>query len=257
MLNTQRYIHDYIEWLKTELTIEPLEKNGWTKLLTPFLDRHNDSIAVYIKEVDSKLTITDDAYTMYDIETSGFNITGNRKEIIDKICRGFAVTLNKNEITIETNIDELPININRVIQTMLAIGDLSYLSKSNVRNLFFEDVKNWFDDNFIKYQPKYRVKGSSYEYDFDFYVPANNGVLPRIIETEKNPNKNNIEHIMFRYIDIEKSSDELSNVGKTILCHENGVKLNNDSVSMGQFYGIDILSWNNKPAINKLFMVNC
>ena len=47
---------------------------GIYRVTLPYLDRHNDQVEVYIKRNADDFTITDDGYTVADLEMSGVNI---------------------------------------------------------------------------------------------------------------------------------------------------------------------------------------
>jgi hypothetical protein len=63
-------IGSYVSWLNEELRVEALENS--CVISTPFLDRHNDEIEVYIeKQDDGQFFLTDDGYTLSDLRHSG------------------------------------------------------------------------------------------------------------------------------------------------------------------------------------------
>jgi len=43
----ERLISDYLRWLKQGLEVHELERS--CKIATPFLDRHNDEIEIYVE----------------------------------------------------------------------------------------------------------------------------------------------------------------------------------------------------------------
>ena len=42
-------IDKYLKWIKDN-TVETKQDNGWTEVATPFMDRHNDGLIIYVKE---------------------------------------------------------------------------------------------------------------------------------------------------------------------------------------------------------------
>ena len=58
----QRLIDEYLRWLKEQ--IEITEIDGSCQISTPFLDRHNDAIEIYVEKKDGSLRLTDDGYTI-------------------------------------------------------------------------------------------------------------------------------------------------------------------------------------------------
>jgi hypothetical protein len=45
----ERLIFDYLRWLKEGLRVSELESS--CKIATPFLDRHNDEIEIYVESM--------------------------------------------------------------------------------------------------------------------------------------------------------------------------------------------------------------
>ena len=84
-------INDYIEWLRQNISIK--EINGIYEITTPFLDRHNDHLQIYIKKSDGGLILTDNGQTITNLRLSGFEFTPEKKQILNSILNGFGVKL--------------------------------------------------------------------------------------------------------------------------------------------------------------------
>ena len=54
-------ISRYYEWLKAKTSWR--EINDWVEITTPYLDRHNDYIQIYLRQQGSEWVLTDDGYT--------------------------------------------------------------------------------------------------------------------------------------------------------------------------------------------------
>ena len=93
-MNANTFIETYIAWLKQNTTALQIG-NDVVEINSPFLDRHNDYIQIYISLSDGGYILTDDGYTISDLEMSGlaFNTT-KRKEELNTILNGFGVSLN-------------------------------------------------------------------------------------------------------------------------------------------------------------------
>src|SRR5207302_432492 len=61
----ERLIADYLRWLKEGLQVSELE--GSCRIATPFVDRHNDEIEIYVEKRNGGLLLTDDGYTIADL----------------------------------------------------------------------------------------------------------------------------------------------------------------------------------------------
>src|SRR5208337_3151285 len=68
-LNYERLISDYLRWLREGLRVSEHESS--CRIATPFLDRHNDEIEIYVERRDGGFLLTDDGYTIADLRASG------------------------------------------------------------------------------------------------------------------------------------------------------------------------------------------
>src|SRR5438093_11227809 len=104
----QRLISDYLRWLKEGLEVSELEGGG-CKIATPFLDRHNDEIEIYVERRNGGLLLTDDGYTLSDLEASGMTLsTGKRKAHLQTILNGFGVQLQGDELQAHASPHDFP-----------------------------------------------------------------------------------------------------------------------------------------------------
>ena len=56
----QDLVDAYVEWLKQKINAKNID--GVCEITTPFLDRHNDHLQIYIKKAGDALILTDDGY---------------------------------------------------------------------------------------------------------------------------------------------------------------------------------------------------
>nr|WP_072513786.1 DUF1828 domain-containing protein [Ndongobacter massiliensis] len=129
------FIEDYSAWFKSELSETKLE-NGLFEITTPFLDRHNDYTQIYVKTLPNETyELSDGGYILSDLELSGLNVTTpKRKELIDQAVMRFGASIDLDgQITVSVQGKNfLPQAKHRLIQTMLSVDDLFYLSKENI-----------------------------------------------------------------------------------------------------------------------------
>ena len=77
----QEIIDTYVAWLRRGIQVESV--NGSCELTTPFLDRHNDHLQVYVTRSGDDVRVSDDGYILADLEQSGLEIsTPKRGEIL-------------------------------------------------------------------------------------------------------------------------------------------------------------------------------
>lgn len=82
MVKITSLMDDYWSWIKKDTEI--LGIKDWHEITTPFLDRHNDVIRIYEKSDGDSIQLTDDGYTISDLEISGCEVhTPKRREILE------------------------------------------------------------------------------------------------------------------------------------------------------------------------------
>lgn len=126
--NIREQIDAYYEWLKKNTDIRKVD-HEWYTISTPFIDRHNDFIEIYVKYEDDKYFITDDGSTIDNLEASGCAVnSGRRLTILKNTVNGFGVKLKSNALEIESTKLNFPQAKHCLIQAILAINDMFYLS---------------------------------------------------------------------------------------------------------------------------------
>jgi hypothetical protein len=168
----EQLLLNYRAWLRDKTTLRQV--NGeWVEITTPYLDRHNDALQIYIRAENGAYVLTDDKYTIHDLEASGCNLhTEKRQDLLKMTLNGFGVKLQDEALEVHATADNFPLKKHGLIQAMLAVNDLFYLAKPVVESLFFEDVVSWLDANEIRYTPGVKFPGiSSYDHLFNFVIP--------------------------------------------------------------------------------------
>lgn len=151
----------YLNWLKENIEQYKIKDNIF-RMTFPFLDRNNDFTEFYIIQRDNgTYCLTDDGATISKLQYSGFefNKSKHRKAILNSVIAAYGVTLTKdNELTITCTLDELPLKKHILSQCMIKVGDLFYLSKTNVQSVLLEDIQIFFDENDIRYVENVPIK---------------------------------------------------------------------------------------------------
>jgi hypothetical protein len=179
----EKLLNDYRAWLKDRTTLREVN-DEWIEITTPYLDRHNDALQIYARQQNGGYLLTDDSYTIHDLESSGCMLnTGKRQDLLRMTLSGFGVKLHDEALEIHASAETFPLRKHNLIQAMLAVNDLFYLAKPMVESLFFEDVIAWLDANDIRYTPKAKFTGiSGYDHLFDFVIPKSRKQPERMIQ---------------------------------------------------------------------------
>lgn len=194
-------INEYSNWLKDKTALK--EMANFVEITTPYLDRHNDYFQIYIKKDNGSYILSDGGYVIEDLKQSGCDIeTPKRKNLLQMTLNGFGVQLNENEISIYAYPENFPLKKHNLIQAMLAVNDLFYLSVSFTKSLFLEDVAQWLDLSDIRYTPSVKFTGKSgFDHYFDFVIPHSKKKPERILKAINKPNRDTAEALAFSWID--------------------------------------------------------
>ena len=198
----EQLLHNYRAWLKDKTTLRQV--NGeWVEITTPYLDRHNDALQIYIRAENGGYVLTDDRYTVHDLEASGCNLhTEKRQDLLKMTLNGFGVKLNAEALEIHATPETFPLRKHNLIQAMLAVNDLFFLAKPMVESLFLEDVIAWLDANEVRYTPKVKFTGiSGYDHLFDFVIPKSRVQPERILHAINRPTRDTAEVFIHKWND--------------------------------------------------------
>ena len=197
----QRLMDDYWAWLKARTSLRQI--GDYVEITTPYLDRHNDYFQIYAKQTDGGLLLTDDGYTIGDLERSGFTIESpKRQRLLDLTLNGFGVTRRDNALEVRTSRDAFSLRKHNLLQAMLAVNDLFYMAPPTVESLFLEDVEGWLNLNDVRFSPKVKFTGKSgYDHMFDFLIPKSSKQPERLIRAINKPSRDSAEALAFSWID--------------------------------------------------------
>lgn len=201
---TNQLLENYLSWLKDTTTLRQVEE--WVEITTPYLDRHNDYLQIYIRRQNGDYLLTDDGYILGDLERSGCKLdTPKRHALLTMTLNGFGVQLANGELTIRASQDNFAQKKNNLIQAMLAINDLFYLAMPTVASVFLEDVIAWLDLHDIRYTPKAKFTGrSGLDHLFDFVIPKSRSQPERILQAVNRPARDTAQTMVFSWIDTKE-----------------------------------------------------
>jgi hypothetical protein len=204
MSTTDDLINRYYNWLKAKTNWR--EINDWVEITTPYLDRHNDCIQIYLKRQGGEWVLTDDGYTLADLAQSGCEIdTPRRKALLATTLNGFGVQQTFDALEVKATEENFPLRKHSLLQAILAVNDLFYVARANVESFFFEDVALWLDDADVRYTSRVNFVGRShYNHQFDFVVPKSRRAPERILRVINNPNKDTAQSTAFAWLDTKE-----------------------------------------------------
>jgi len=197
----QRLMAAYHAWLKDKSVLRQVDQ--WVEITTPYLDRHNDYIQIYAKRANGGFLLTDDGYTIDDLEQSGCKLESRkRQDLLKMTLNGFGVQLDGKALQVHASPDNFALRKHNLVQAMLAVNDMFYLAVPMVASLFFEDVVSWLDVHDIRYTPKVKFTGKSgYDHLFDFVIPKSRRQPERIMQAITRPNRDTAQAVAFSWLD--------------------------------------------------------
>ncbi|MGB8658121.1 MAG: DUF1829 domain-containing protein [Candidatus Zixiibacteriota bacterium] len=194
----------YLLWLKDKTVLRQIR--DWVEITTPYLDRHNDYLQIYVKREDGGFMLTDDGYTIEDLKQTGCELESKkRKDLLTLTLNGFGVRLKDDALFIHASSDNFAVRKHNLIQAMLAVNDLFYLAVPMVASLFLEDVTLWLNLNEIRYTPRVKFTGKSgYDHLFDFVIPSSRKQPERIVQAINRPSRDTAQALAFSWIDTKE-----------------------------------------------------
>jgi len=140
----QRLMDAYHAWLKDQSTLRQID--AWVEITTPYLDRHNDYVQIYAKRSNGGFTLTDDGYTLEDLQQTGCKLDSRkRQDLLKMTLNGFGVQLEGSALQVHAAPESFAVRKHNLVQAILAVNDMFYLAVPMVASLFYEDVVAWLD----------------------------------------------------------------------------------------------------------------
>lgn len=202
MINELRQLTDqYHSWLGDKTSLRTID--DWVEITTPYLDRHNDCIQIYVKRQSDGYLLTDDGATIDDLELSGFKLASpKRQSLLRMTLNGFGVSLEKTSLVVRASQQDFALKKHNLLQAMLAVDDLFFLATPMVASLFLEDVEAWLRVSDIRFVANVKLSGKSgYDHLYNFVIPASNAYPERVLLSINRPDKASTQRAVFAWED--------------------------------------------------------
>jgi hypothetical protein len=251
-VDIQKMVDDYANWLKSEIVIS--KYNEYYELTTPYLDRFNDYLQIYVKQDENgKITMTDDGYIIGNLLSSGisFKSGSKRKFMLDKIIRNYSLHLDRTAITTVADAQNFPQRKHLMVQAMLAIDDMFETRPENIKDFFIEDIQAFFDSNEIYYTRDFSLigkTGSLYNYEFHFQrAKYKSERFCKAINRVRESNRNST---IFNWIDTQ---EKRNNEGQLIVMLNDENVVNDTDITAFKQYNIESVLFSRKQESIELF----
>ncbi|EFM11103.1 protein of unknown function DUF1829 [Paenibacillus curdlanolyticus YK9] len=197
----------YVNWLKQKITFKELDNA--VEITTPFMDRHNDYLQIYVQQKGTKLIVSDAGYILTDLKLSGCDVFSSpkRKKIFQTILNGYGVKVSsREELFVETTVENFPQKKHMLVQSMMTVNDMFMTSRENVHSIFLEEVDQFLFDNDIRFVDNINFTGKSgFPQTFHFAIPRSKQFPERILHAINNPTKQNSETLLFAWTETKEN----------------------------------------------------
>lgn len=192
---------DYWSWIKNDTEIRGI--NDWHEITTPFLDRHNDVIRIYEKSDGDSIQLTDDGYTINDLEISGCEVhTPKRREILESMLNGFGVKLEGKELRVTSPRREFIKDKHNFLQAILAVDNFFSSAHSQSSSLFFDDVQEWLNSIPVKSTRNRKFDSKlGLDYIFDFVITKGDNTREHLLKLISYPDRYSIHNVLLSWDD--------------------------------------------------------
>jgi hypothetical protein len=234
-------------WLRKSITVEQVGEV--CEITTPFIDRHNDHLQIYVQRENGKYILSDDGYILSDLQHSGVEFdTEKRKQALATILRGFGVTRSPNdELRVETDREQLPRRKHNLIQAMLAVNDLFIVGREHIASFFREDVEGFLRANRVRFVAMIKFAGrSGFDHTFDFVIPPSDKQPERLARAVNVPNRENIGALIFAWNDVRQVRHEEAKALAFLNDQERNISI--DALHALQAYDITGVPWSRKES---------
>ena len=245
----RRLLDMYHAWLKDKSALRQIDQ--WVEITTPYLDRHNDYLQIYARPANGGFLLTDDGYTIGDLEQSGCRLESRkRRELLRMTVNGFGVRLEDKTLQVHASAADFALRKHSLIQTMLAVNDMFYLAVPMVASLFHEDVVAWLDLHDIRHTPKVKFSGKSgLDHLFDFVIPRSRQAPERIVRAINRPSRQTAQIIAFAWVDTQTVRAPESRAYAILNDSDRPVSQQVEAAISS--YGVKPVAWSNRETVRE------
>ncbi len=244
----KRLIEDYLAWLKEGFHVEAAET--YTLISTPFLDPHNDEIQIFVEKQADQLRLTDDGYTLADLEDMGLDINTDKREThVLQILNGFGVRMEDRELSVTATARDFPQKKHNLIQAILAIHDLSVMGQTQVLQFFEEDVALFLRERNVPYFRNFKLSGrSGFDHHFDFGFPSLGARPDAVMQAVNALTRDLATSVAFAVNDVRLQRGNDAFVAYAVI-NDRETHPSDDHVDALRAYGIKAYTWSQRDAI--------
>lgn len=248
-MDIQKMINDYTDWLNSGFTA--VQVGEYYELTTPYLDRYNDHMQIYVKqESNGSYLLTDDGDIITSLASSSVSVSRSpkRKKMLEHIARNFGVSINGEALEIRATQSTYPQKKHMLLQAMMTVDDMFIAEPNNVQNFFAEDVGVFLDSNDIFYSRDFSLVGKTGSiYVYDYHIQRTKSKPERFCKAINRVNESSRNLALFNWLDTkEKRIDE----SQLILFLNDEKQIKDSDLDAFHSYDVNCILWSerNEPA---------
>lgn len=238
---SQRIVDHYIDWVRSGIETETVG-DAAVEIITPFLDPHNDHIAVYAQRTGNRILLTDDGATISDLALAGVDLTlERRRAALDRILRVHGIHRVEDRLEVEARDSDVGKHMHSLLQTMLAVGDLRAMARSSIASLFDEDVRAFLDMREVRFSPSVSLLGrSGFIHAVDFLIPKSKERPERVVQAIAKPDRQAVHRYLWVLTDTKEARSDDAQMYAVIDDRED---VSPDLTSAFENYDVRIAPW--------------
>lgn len=121
-MNPRTLIDGYYEWLKDKTAWKQL-KEDWVEITTPYLDRQDDYIQIYLKQDGNDYILSDDSCTIKNLDPfASFFYSPTNQTLLEQTLNDYGVQRNGWELFIKAGQQDFSLKMHNLIQTINSIS---------------------------------------------------------------------------------------------------------------------------------------
>ncbi|MCZ0717869.1 DUF1828 domain-containing protein [Aerococcus kribbianus] len=246
-MDVEKIKDDYMNFIKENTKIN-IHENEIISINTPFVDSFGEGISFSIEHNDRLYKVTDNGFAYWELGLAGIDLSrkGKRKEIFNNSItfHGFSLGDN-NEIYRLIPKKEISQSIHDMTQLLINIYDLTYLSRHNVADQFYQDVDSYFNnsDRFNFFQDFSLTGKSQLNHRFNYVFIQDK--INKLARVHTRLDKQQVNSILTSWLDtslVRKPNEELY----IILSEEGFQNVSEENLIALDSYKITPLNFNDK-----------
>lgn len=243
-MNTKLWLDSYFDWLRNQYKITSLDDGD--EISTPFTNFIGDNIRIYTFMVGSNITITDDGNTLNDLDMMGIDMDSkSRQSIITDVLNQYQVKLDDSVLCVTGKVSEFAPMKQRLLQSILRIGDLVQTRRGIVSNIFKEEVSQFLYDNDIQNFSEYTINGGTgNSYVFDFAIAGSKTKPLKLVQTMNRPTFERVAVESLTFDDIKSVPQKNKTKIESIIIYNDAEnKLPTKAKNVATRYGTQLVPW--------------